>query len=110
MINNIQFAQNLAIFSIKGAGILIKPGFITTFCSVRKLFLAVAKTVCCSAEHRQPDNNLAAKLLKIKSILFSFFFPLQRNVAASHLPPVQTVKPLQAEGLCMTLNSKTVSF
>lgn len=77
MMNNIQFAQNLAIFYMKVVGILMKLGFIMTFCSVRKLFLAVPNPVCCLAEHRRPDNNLAAKTSKNKSHPFFFlFFPL----------------------------------
>lgn len=72
------------IFSVKGAGILIKPDFIMTFCSVRKLFLAVPNAPCCSAEHRRPDDNLAAKTSKNKNL---FFFFLQRNIAASCPPP-----------------------
>lgn len=111
MINNIQFVQNLAIFSMKGVGILMKPGFIMTFCSVRKLFLAVPNTVCCSAEHRRPDNNLAAKTSKNKSHPFFFLFFFSRETLQHDtFFPVQTVKPLQAGGLCMTLNSKIVSF
>lgn len=111
MINNIQFVQNLAIFSMNGVGILMKPGFIMTFCSVRKLFLAVPNSVCCSAEHRRPDNNLAAKTSKNKSHPFFFLFFLSEEKLQDHtFFPVQTVRPLQDEGLCMTLNSKIVSF
>lgn len=100
-IHNTQIVQNLAFFSVKGAGILIKPGFIVTFCSVRKLFLAVPNAVCCSSEHRRPDNNLAAKTSKNKSRPFFFFFFLPSKETLQHhtFLPVQTVKPLQAEGL-----------
>lgn len=70
---------------MKGAGILIKPNFIMTFCSVRKLFLAVPNAPCCSAEHRRPDDNLAAKTSKNKNLFF--FSSLQINIAASCLPP-----------------------
>lgn len=59
---------------MKGVGILMKPGFIVTFCSVRKLFLAVPNTVCCSVEHRRADNNLAAITSKNKSHTFFFLF------------------------------------
>lgn len=96
---------------MKGVGILMKPGFIMTFCSVRKLFLAVPNTVCCSVEHRRPDNNLAAKTSKNKSHPFFFLFFLSEEMLQHHtFFPVQTVKPLQAEELCMTLNSEIVSF
>lgn len=102
------------LFSVTGAGLLIKPGFIVTFCSVRKLCLAVPNTVCCSAEHRRPDNNLAAKTSKNKScpfFFFSFFSPLQGTVAASHLPPGPNRQASSGGGAaCVMLNSKIVSF
>lgn len=41
MLNNTYLVPNLAFFSMKGAEIVIKPGYIVTFCSMRKLFLAV---------------------------------------------------------------------
>lgn len=96
---------------MKGVGILMKSGFIMTFYSLRKLFLAVPNPVCCSAEHRQPDNNLAAKTSKNKSHPLFFLFFLSEETLQHHtFFPVQTVKPPQAEALCMTLNSKIVSF
>jgi len=81
-----------------------------TFCSVRKFFLAVPNAVCCSAEHRRPDNNLAAKTSKNKSRSYSFF-PLQRNIAASHVPPSPNCQASSGRGAaCAMLNSKIVSF
>lgn len=41
MLNNTHLVPNLALFSMKGAGTVIKAGYIVTFCSMRKLFLAV---------------------------------------------------------------------
>lgn len=56
---------------MQGAGILIKLGFIVAFHSVGEVFLAVPSAMCCSAEHRHRDNNLAAKASKNK--IYPFF-------------------------------------